>query len=102
MIQGEIYKRLREITKDSFEAISMHEVEVTFESLFNEAKNEYVSIVEEASRKIAEAKATYGDIDYDWVKEVYADRDAKQKEWFVKWFVGCASLSENQSTGEKQ
>lgn len=41
MTQALLYKKLKEITKDSFEVMSLHEVETIFESVFNEARDDF-------------------------------------------------------------
>jgi predicted ATPase len=104
---GELKKRIKQSafycwdaeTKEEYERYSkqmgedgvLHEVNmsITYEDIsdvLDEVRDEYLAILEVASKKIAEAKAIYGDLDNDWVKEVGEERDAEKAHWFQKWF----------------
>jgi hypothetical protein len=95
MSEGELYNRIRNLDKAWQETFD-HTI---IKKILDEAKAEHFAIIKGADDEIDEAKAKYGDIDYDWIKDVYQLRDANIAEWFCKWF-GYVSSDANQKSSE--
>jgi hypothetical protein len=52
----------------------------------NEAKSEYEAIHKEAYDKVNDARAKYGDVDWEFIEEIHQVEECKRHEWYIKWF----------------